>query len=101
MILVFATFNKKATALKIGKALLAQRLVACYSLFSTESAWWWRGKIIDDNGPLVIFKTKDTNFTKIESYINKHSGYEVPEIVAIKPSKVNKPYLDWLEFETK
>ncbi len=101
MILIFATFNTKKIALAIGKALLKQRLVACYSLLAAESAWWWKGKIINDKGPLMIFKTKETNFPKIESYINKHSGYEVPEIVAIRASKVNKPYLDWINQETK
>lgn len=101
MILVFATFNTKVTALKIAKNLLKQRVVACYSLVSVESGWWWKGKIIDDKGPLVIFKTKDSNFKKIESYINKHSGYEIPEIVAVKATKVNQPYLDWINEETR
>ena len=101
MILIFATFNTKKTALKIGKALLKQRAIACYSLLNAESAWWWKGKIIDDKGPLMILKTRDPNFTKVESYINKHSGYEVPEIIAVQPSKVNAPYLKWINSETK
>lgn len=101
MTIIFATFNTKATALKIGKALLKQRLIACYSLLPVESAWWWKGKIIDDKGPLLILKTKESNFPKIESYIKKHSGYEVPEIIAIKPSKVNKSYLNWINQEVK
>ncbi|MBI3282934.1 divalent-cation tolerance protein CutA [Candidatus Curtissbacteria bacterium] len=101
MILVFATFNTKATAIKIGKALLKQRLIACYSMVPLESAWWWKGQIIDDKGPLVILKTKESNFPKIESYINEHSGYEVPEIVAVKADKVNPSYLKWLSEETK
>ena len=101
MILVFATFNTRKTALKIGKALLKQRLIACYSLLPVESAWWWKGKIIDDKGPLVILKSKESNFPKIESYIKKHSGYEVPEIVAVKATRVNQPYLNWIQTETK
>lgn len=101
MIVVFATFNTKKTAVKIAKALLKQRTVACYSLFNTESAWWWKGKIIDDKGPLVMFKTSDSNFDKIEDYINKHSGYETPEIIAIKASRVNQAYLNWIDAETR
>lgn len=101
MILVFATFNTKATALKIGKALLKQKLVACYSLLPiVESAWWWKGKIINDKGPLLILKTKESNFSKIESHINIHAGYEVPEIIGIKADKVSIPYLNWVNTET-
>ena len=101
MILVFATFNTKETALKISKSLLKQRVVACYSMLPVKSAWWWKGKIIDDKGPFVIYKTKDTNFPKIEAYINKHSGYEIPEIIAVKASRVNQPYLKWIGTETR
>jgi len=101
MILIFTTFHKKSDAVKIGKGLLAKRLIACYNLLSVESAYWWKGELLDDNEILMILKTKETNFVKIESFIKKHSGYEVPEIISIKPSKVNKPYLDWLNTETK
>lgn len=101
MILIFATFNTNKTALKISKGLLKQRAVACYSMFATESAWWWKGKMVDDKGPLVIYKTKEANFAKIEAYINKHSGYEVPEIIAVKATKANQPYLRWVDTETK
>ena len=101
MILIFTTIHKKADAVKIGKALLKARLIACYNLFPVESAYWWKGKILDDRETLMILKTKDANFAKCQSYIKKHSGYEVPEIVAIKASKVNKPHLGWINKETK
>lgn len=101
MILIFTTFHKKGDAQKIGKALLAQRLIGCYNLFPIESAYWWKGKIENDKEILMILKTKAANFKKIESYIHKHSGYEVPEITAVKASQVNRPYLDWLESEIK
>jgi uncharacterized protein involved in tolerance to divalent cations len=49
----------------------------------------------------MILKTKESNFVKIEIYIKKHSGYEVPEVVAIKASKVSRTYLAWLQKETQ
>lgn len=101
MILIFAEIHKKVDALRIAKALLKQRLVACYSLWPVESAYWWKGKVLDDKGILMMLKTKDSHFKKIEIYIKKHSGYEVPEVIAVKTSQVNKPYLDWLNIETK
>lgn len=96
MILIFTTFHQKPDAVKIGKALLKSRLIACFNLFPVESAYWWKGKILDDKESLVILKTKESKFDKIESYIKKHSGYEVPEIVAIRAGKVNKAYLKWI-----
>lgn len=101
MILIFTTFHNKADARKIGKALLKQRFIACYNLFPVESAYWWKGKVLDDKETLMILKTKEANFAKIEAYIKKKSGYEIPEIIAVKAAKVNKSYSDWLESEIK
>ena len=101
MILIFTTFRKKSEAVKIGKDLLKKRLITCYNLVPVESAYLWKGKIVDDSETLMILKTKQVNFKMIESYINKHSSHEVPEVVAIKASKVNGPYLNWINKETK
>lgn len=100
MILILTTLSKKQDAIKIGKGLLKGRLIACYNLFPIESAYWWKGKILKEKEIMMILKTKEKNFEKIESYIKKHSDYEIPEVVTIKPSQVNKPYLSWIEKES-
>ena len=101
MIIILAEIHKKSDALRIAKALLQKRLIACYSLWPVESAYWWKGKVLHDKGTIMMLKTKDEHFAKIEDYIKKESGYEVPEIIAVKATKVNQPYLDWLNLETK
>lgn len=101
MIIILAEIHKKTDALRIAKALLKKRLIACYSLWPVESAYWWKGKVLDDKGTLMMLKTKDGHFKKIEDFIKAESGYEVPEVIGIKATKVNQPYLDWLNDETK
>jgi len=101
MILIFTTLHKKDMAHSIGKGLLEKRLIACYNLTEIESSYWWKEEVISENEVLMIFKTKSENFAKIESYLKENSGYEVPEIVAVKPEKVNQPYLDWSDKETR
>lgn len=101
MIIIFVEIHKKSDALKISKALLKLRLIACYNLWPVESAYWWKGKILLDPGVHMMLKTKEANFKKIEEFIKKESGYETPEVIAIKPSKVNASYLDWLNKEVK
>lgn len=101
MILVITTIHKKENAQRIGKGLLKERLIACYNLMPAESAYWWKGKIIGENEALMIMKTKTTNFKKIEEYIKKHSGYEVPEVIEIDVKNVNAAYLNWINTEVK
>lgn len=96
MILILTTFGKKTEAVKIGKALLEKKLIACYNLFPVDSSYRWKGKIVDDKELLMIIKTKDKNFAKVEDFIKGNHSYEIPEIVAIKAEKVGKPYLKWL-----
>lgn len=100
MVLIITTIHKKQDAIDIGNGLLKAKLIACYNLFPVESAYWWKGKILSEKETMMILKTKDSNFKKIQDHMKKHSGYEVPEVIAIKPSQVNKPYLNWIKKET-
>lgn len=99
MIVIITTIHKKEDAVAIGKGLLKNRLIVCYNLFPVESAYWWKGKILKENEMVVLMKTRAENFEKVEAYIKKHSGYEVPEIISVKPEKVNASYLAWLQSE--
>ncbi len=100
MILIFTTITSKVIAYKLGRKLLELKLIACYNLTEVESSYWWEGEIKMGTEALMILKTKEENFDKIETFLKENSGYEVPEIVSVKPEKVNQPYLDWIEKET-
>lgn len=98
--LIFTETDNKTTAVKIGKGLLKLKLIACYNLMPVESAYWWKGKIVDSKEFLLILKTKAVNFQKVDSYIKKHSTYQIPEVIGIKPQNINKKYLNWIKLET-
>lgn len=100
MILIISTLHKKDSAVMIGKGLLRERLIACYNLFPVESAYWWKGKLLEENETMIIMKTRGGNFKKVEKYIKEHSGYDVPEVIAVTPDKVNLSYLKWVDDET-
>lgn len=97
MILILTTVDKKETAVKIGRGLLQEKLIACYNLLPVESGYWWKGKITQEKEFLLILKTKSAHLKKVEEYIKRNHTYKVPEIVAIKAANVNQPYLTWLE----
>ena len=101
MIYLFTTFHEKDSAVKIGKSLLKERIIACYSLFPVESSYWWKGEILDERETFMVIKTRKENFGKIEKYFEKHSGYEIPELVELEPAQVNLPYLNWVKSETR
>lgn len=96
MILIFITFPGKTEAVKIGNAILDQKLAVCWNLFPVDSKYRWKGKIAKDKEHLMILKTEDGNFPKVEAFVKKNHSYDIPEIVSIKAEKVSKPYLKWL-----
>jgi periplasmic divalent cation tolerance protein len=101
MIFVYITNPDKKTALKISKHLLENRLCACVNIFKIQSLYWWQGKIENSNEYVVIVKTKDKNYSKIEKEIRKIHPYKIPCILKIKINKANKDYLGWLIKETR
>lgn len=94
-----ATLHKKEMAHKLGKGLLNKRLIVCYNLSSVESAYWWKGELLEENETMIIMKTTEDKFNSIVDYFLEHSGYEVPELIALQPSQVNKSYINWVEKE--
>jgi periplasmic divalent cation tolerance protein len=96
MILILVTFPNKAEAVKIGDMILDKKLAVCWNLFPVDSNYRWKGKIAKDQELLMIIKTKDENFEKVEDFIKNSHSYKIPEIVGVKAEKVSKPYLNWL-----
>ena len=100
MIVIMATLHKKEMAKSMGRGLLEKRLIACYNLSPIESAYWWKGELLEEDETLLIMKTTKEKFAAIETYFMKNSGYEVPELIALEPATVNESYRLWVEEET-
>lgn len=100
MIGIIATLHKKEDAKRIGKGLLEKRLIACYNLWPIESAYWWKGEILDDNETMMLLKSQPKHFEAIAEYIKHESGYEVPDIFLLKADQAVAAFDDWVNQET-
>ena len=101
MIVLMTTLHKKQDAVRIGKGLLEQRLIAGYNLWPIESAYWWKGKIIEENEVMMIMKSTVALFDDIVEYIKAESGYEVPDLTAIDSEKIDPSYQKWINDEVR
>lgn len=100
MIFIYITNPTKKIAKKISKHLLKERLIACANIYESESLYWWKNKITEDNEFTIIAKTTEDKFEKVKKEVKKIHPYKVPCIVKI-PVSPNKEYLDWLKKEVK
>lgn len=98
MALVYITCKDKKEAEKISLDLLKKRLIACANIFPIKSMYWWKGKIERSNEYVIIAKTNNKNFKKLEKEVKKVHSYEIQCILRIN-STANKEYEEWLNKE--
>ncbi|CAG8459110.1 1313_t:CDS:2 [Cetraspora pellucida] len=61
----------------------------------------WDGKIDESSELLLMIKTLDKHLGEITNYVNKHHGYDVPEVLSVKVDGGNGPYLKWINESVK
>ncbi len=97
-IVVLCTAKDKAEAKTIAKALVQKRLAACVNIVAQiESIYMWKGEVCEDGEALMIIKSFDGLFLKLEREIKSMHSYEVPEIVAVKMDELSADYAKWMK----
>ncbi len=97
-VIILATCSSKQEAERIAASILKKRLAACGNIVDgVRSRFWWQGKIDSASEVLLMFKTRLTNFKRIEKEIKRIHSYEVPEIIALPIVAGSKEYLGWIE----
>jgi periplasmic divalent cation tolerance protein len=101
LIVILCTVPDEATAEKMAKGLLEERLAACVNAIPrVKSFYRWQGKIQTDNEIQLLIKTRSERFDELAAWISENHPYEVPEIVAIPASQVGDAYLAWAVEQT-
>ncbi|MCF7870116.1 MAG: divalent-cation tolerance protein CutA [Candidatus Omnitrophica bacterium] len=99
MIVILITAPNNA-AKSIARALLDKRLCACVNIVdSVTSLFLWQNKIDTEKESLLIVKTADSLFERVEKEVLAIHPYDLPEIISFKLNKASKPYQDWLNKE--
>ena len=99
-ITIYVTYKNLAEAEKIANYLLKKRLIACANFFPIKSTHWWKGKIVNGNEVVSIFKTQKKNWTKVKTEIKKMHSYQVPCIEKMEV-EANIDYENWVKKVTK
>jgi len=101
LIVVLCTMPDQATAEKLAKGLIEERLAACVNTIpGVRSFYRWQGKIENDTEVQLLIKTRRGRFDELAAWIKANHPYEVPEIVAIPAERVSDEYLAWAVEQT-
>ena len=101
-VIVFVTAGSDEEAVKIGKALVEEKLVACCNLIPRiRSIYWWKGEVCEEEERLLILKTQAALFPAVQSRVRELHSYDVPEIIALPIERGLPDYLTWIAESTR
>lgn len=95
-IIIISTYPNKKSITVIANELVKKKFVACVNITKISSIYSWKGKIENTSEYVAIFKTTYKNKKLLKEKIKELHPYQVPEIVELEISSINKPYLKWM-----
>jgi periplasmic divalent cation tolerance protein len=96
MIIVLTTYPGKKSAETAASGIVKQGLAACVNVMKIESSHYiWKGKAVKAQEFLLVIKTAEKRYKKLEAWIKKNHPYELPEIIKVPVTGGLKAYLDW------
>lgn len=99
--MIYVTASSKDEAMKIGLALVDEKLAACANVLGeTTSIYRWQGKMEEAQEVVVIFKTRRDLADAAVARIKALHSYAVPCAVVYDAVAGLPEYLDWIARET-
>jgi periplasmic divalent cation tolerance protein len=100
-VVILSTVPDEATAERISRTLVEERLAACVNRMSgVGSIFRWRGTIDQAEEVLLLIKTHARRAPQVTQRLQELHPYEVPEILVIPVAAGLGAYLDWIRRET-
>jgi periplasmic divalent cation tolerance protein len=100
-IVVLTTVASEEEAVRLVRALLERRLIACGTVLPTgRSLFRWQGKIADEREVVVLLKTRSARLETLTNAFGELHPYKVPELLALPVASGLEKYLEWINSET-
>ncbi len=100
MLLIHTTTPTRDEALRLSRALVEQRLVACAQLSDIESIYLWEGRLQQEPECRLLLKTSDDKWPEVERFIRERHSYKVPAIFAVPVTQASEAYAAWVNDTT-
>ena len=101
-VVMLSTAPREDEALKIARALVDERLVACVNVVpGVRSIYRWEGAVQDDAELLLVMKTQASKREAVVARIKELHSYSCPEAIALDISGGSPDYLSWVTDMTR
>ena len=100
-LLVLTNLPDAASAERIARLLVEQRLAACVNLLAPcTSVYRWQDDIETATEIPLLIKTSLLRYPALQAALTEAHPYELPEIIAVPIHKGLPAYLSWVGAET-
>ena len=95
--IVFSTVPDTATAARLSRALVEERLAACVNAVpGVRSTYRWRETIEEADEILLVIKTTAATAPALAARLQELHPYELPEVIAVEAAAGAESYLAWI-----
>jgi periplasmic divalent cation tolerance protein len=97
-LVVFSTFADEASAARVSRQLVEERLIACANLLpGARSIYRWQAEVKDEREVVVLMKTRKQDWTALLSRLHELHPYDTPECIAVRIAAGAPKYMAWLD----
>jgi periplasmic divalent cation tolerance protein len=96
-----STVPDAETGLRIARALVEERLIACASLVpGVTSVYRWEGEVRADGELLLVMKTRRALLPRLSERVRELHPYALPEVIGLPLEGGLPAYCQWVGDET-
>ncbi len=94
----WTTVESAADAERLARELIEARLAVCVQVDGpVRSYYWWEEELASAKEFRLTVKFLPENTERLETWLNQHHPYEVPEWVTVEADRVHPAYRRWAE----
>ena len=98
----YVTAGSRDEALRIGRALVEERLAACANVVDgMTSVYWWQDALEQADEAVLIVKTRAELVERLTTRVRELHGYDCPCVVSLPITGGNADYLAWIAAEAQ
>ncbi|MFP4147663.1 MAG: divalent-cation tolerance protein CutA [Halorhodospira sp.] len=99
---VFCTCPDEQTARRLAETVVEAKLAACVNILpGVSSVFYWEGQAQSEQEHLLMIKTSELAYSRLESKLVELHPYELPEVIAVGIERGLAGFLDWIRDETR
>ena len=96
-LVVVTTVGTEEEANRLARELVARRHSCCVNILPIQrSVYRWQGEINEDSEFMLLVKTLEEEYEKVEAAIQELHSYELPEILAFNVRRGEEGFLHWI-----